>query len=124
MRGSVDAGALEASLLLQIRGRAGTHLEVRVTLDTGFTGGLCLPPDLVKRLSLRLVGRGVAVLADGSAVETSVYRAAVIWHGRDRTTRALATEGGALVGMSLLRSSEVKIEVAPGGEVIVEQRPG
>lgn len=123
MHGSVDARAHEASLLLQVRGQSGARSEVSATVDTGFTGGLCLPPDLVKFLSLPLIGRGVAVLADGNAVETRIYRARVTWHNRERVTRVLATDGGVLIGMSLLRNSKLAIEVVPNGEVTIEERP-
>jgi predicted aspartyl protease len=58
----------------------------------------------------------VAVLADGSAVETRVHRARVVWHGRERRVRVLATEGGPLVGMGLLRSSRLAMDVVPGGD--------
>lgn len=121
MHGNVDARAREASLVLRVRGRSGVSSDVRASVDTGFTGGLCLSPDLVRSLSLPLIGRGVAVLADGSAVETRVYRAHVIWHGEERTTGVLATAGGSLIGMSLLRDSKLTIAIVPGGEVEIEE---
>lgn len=117
-------GAREAVLPLQVVGGSGARTEVEATVDTGFTGVLCLPPDLVRSLSLPLVGRGVAVLADGRAVETRVHRARVIWHGRERGARVLATEGGPLVGMSLLRGSRLTVDVVPGGEVMIEEKVG
>ena len=121
MHGSVDPGAREAALALQVLGTAGDRVEeVDATVDTGFTGALCLPPDVVRSLSLPLVGRGVAVLADGRAVETRVHRARVLWHGRERVARVLATEGGPLVGMSLLRGSRLTVDVVPGGAVRIE----
>ncbi|MDP9474219.1 MAG: clan AA aspartic protease [Actinomycetota bacterium] len=121
MRGWVDGGAREALLPLTVIGRSGTRTEVEATVDTGFTGSLCLPPDVVGSLSLPFVGRGVAVLADGSAVETDYYRARVLWHGRERAVRVLVTQGGPLVGMTLLRGSVLTVAVSPGGEVTVEE---
>jgi len=35
--------------------------------------------------------------------------------------RPLATEGGPLVGMGLLRGSRLGIDVVPGGSVVVEE---
>lgn len=35
----------------------------------------------------------------------------------------IATEGGPLVGMSLLRDCKLTIHVSPGGEVVVEDNP-
>ena len=81
MRGRVDGGGREAFLPLTVIGRSGVRAEVGATVDTGFTGSLCLPLDIVRSLSVPFVGRGVAVLADGSTVETSYHRAHVLWHG-------------------------------------------
>ena len=32
--------------------------EIEATVDTGFTGALCLPPEMVDALGLPFVGRG------------------------------------------------------------------
>ena len=93
----------------------------QATVDTGFTGSLCLPPDVVRYLSVPFIGRGVAVLADGSTVETSYHRARVLWYGHERAVQVLVTGGGPLVGMTLLRGSVLTVEVSPGGEVTVEE---
>jgi predicted aspartyl protease len=63
MRGRVDGDGREAILPLTVIGRSGVRAEVEATVDTGFTGSLCLPPDVVRSLSVPFVGRGVAVLA-------------------------------------------------------------
>lgn len=125
MLGRVDSGAHGAVLPVRVLGAAGRRslAEVDATVDTGFTGGLCLSPDLVGSLSLPLVGKGVAVLADGRAVETRVHRARVVRHGRERVVRVLATEGGPLVGMALLRGSRLTVDAVPGGDVSIEELP-
>jgi clan AA aspartic protease len=109
----------EAILPLTIVGRSGVRAEVEATVDTGFTGSLCLPLHIVRSLSAPFVGRGVAVLADGSMVETSYHRVRVLWHGREHAIQALVTKGGPLVGMTLLRDSVLTIAVSPGGEVAI-----
>jgi clan AA aspartic protease len=121
MSGWVDDGGREAILPLTVIGRFGVRTEVEAAVDTGFTGFLCLPPDIARSLSAPFVGRGVAVLADGSAVETSYHRVRVLWHGRERAIQVLVTEGGPLVGMTLLRGSILTVAVSPGGEVTVEE---
>lgn len=70
------------------------------------------------------MGVGAAVLADGRAVETRYHRGRVLWHGRERGVQVLSAEGGALVGMSLLRGSRLIVDCAPGGTVRVEGLPG
>jgi len=121
MRGRVSDDGREAILLLTVIGRSGVRAEVEAAVDTGFTGSLCLPLDIVRSLSVPFVGRGVAVLADGSTVETSYHRARVLWHGRERAIQVLVTEGGPLVGTTLLRGSIVTVAVSPGGEVTIEE---
>jgi clan AA aspartic protease len=119
MRGRVDGDGREATLLLTVIGGSGVRVEFEATVDTGFTSSLCLPLGVVRSLSMPFVGRGVAVLADGRTVETSYHRARVLWHGRERAVQVLATEGGPLVGMTLLRGSVLTVAVSPGGEVRV-----
>ena len=121
MRGRVGGDGREAILPLTVIGRFGIRTEVEATVDTGFTGSLCLPPDVVRSLSVPFVGQGVAVLADGSTVETSYHRARVLWHGREIAVQVLVTEGGPLVGMTLLRGSVLTVAVSPGGTVTVEE---
>ena len=121
MRGRVSDDGREAILPLTVFGPSGVRAEVEAAVDTGFTGSLCLPLDTVLFLSVPFVGRGVAVLADGSTVETSYHRTHVLWHGREREIQALVTEGGPLVGMTLLRGSVLTVAVSPGGEVTVEE---
>ncbi len=121
MRGRVVGGGREAILPLTVIGSSGVRTEVEATVDTGFTGSLCLPLDVVHSLSMPFVGRGVAVLADGSTMETSYHRARVLWHEREIAVQVLVTEGGPLVGMTLLRGSVLTVAVSPGGEVTVEE---
>jgi clan AA aspartic protease len=121
MRGRVADDGREAILPLTVVGRSGVRAEVEATVDTGFTGSLCLPLDIVRSLSAPFVGRGVAVLANGSTVETSYHRVRVLWHGRERAVQALVTKGGPLVGMTLLRGSVITIAVSPGAEVVIEE---
>ncbi len=121
MRGRVGEDAREAFLKIPIFDGSGNRIVVEFTVDTGFTGALSLPPRFVESLGLPFVGRGIAVLADGSAVEARRHRARIEWHNRIREVRALANEGGPLVGMSLLRGSKLTMDVSPGGEVEVEE---
>lgn len=107
--------------MLTVFGRSGAQTRIEVTVDTGFTGSLGLSKELVESLSLPLVGRGVAVLADGRGVETNYHRGRILWHGRERGVQVLVTEGGPLVGMSLLRGSTLTVVATPGGDVSVDE---
>ncbi len=121
IRGRVGEDASEAFLTIPLFDGLGNRIVVEFTVDTGFTGTLSLPHRFVESMNLPFVGRGFAVLADGSVVETRVYFVRVFWHGRTREVRVIATEGDPLVGMSLLRGSKLFMDVSPGGEVVVEE---
>src|SRR5687768_2839569 len=99
MRGRVASDGREAMLPLTVIGSSGILAEVEATVDTGSTGSLCLPPDVVRYLSVPFIGRGVAVLADGSTVETSyVLVYALDRRGpekRERAREVLRRVGGA-----------------------------
>ncbi len=97
-----------------------TSAEVETVLDTGFTGHLTLPPEVVAELGLPLLGSRNSVLADGGRVALDVYRAQVLWDGRRRSVEVLATGGGAHAGMSLIWGNRVNLSATEDGEVVIE----
>lgn len=97
---------------------------VETVVDTGFTGFLTLPRGFVDSLSLPLLGSTPATLADGTTAALEVCEALVVWHGRQRPVECLVTGGAPLIGMSLLRGSELRIRVTGGGDVRIEELPG
>jgi uridine phosphorylase len=60
------------------------------------------------------------ILGDGSETRVPVYRVAVRWHGRFVSVLALEMEGGALLGMALLRGSHVAMDVVGDGQLRIE----
>lgn len=127
MDGRVTTDGRQAVLAMRVLGSVeqldGESRLVEAVIDTGFTGQLVLPPEAVGQLGLPGRGRRKAILADGRTVEVNVYLARVIWHGRERAVQVLATEGGPLVGMALLRGSRLTVDAAPDGSVLVEELP-
>jgi clan AA aspartic protease len=98
-------------------------IDVQVVIDTGFTGHLTLPPDTVHSLSLPERGFVEVELADGEMTSLSVYEAHVLWHGLTRRVPVYEAGGGPLIGMSLLRGSTLTVQVIPGGEITIAERP-
>lgn len=117
----VVTGRREAVLLLRVLGLGEREVETEAILDTGFTGHLALPGALVDQLALPSQGVVEASLADGSRVGLEVHRARVVWMGEARDVEVLASEGDALVGMSLLHGHEVQLRVVEGGSVVIER---
>lgn len=123
MRGSVNAEGSEAVLAVRAfePGGDGRVADAEAVIDTGFTGHLTLPPNTVRSLALTELWSEELVLADGSREVATVHRATVIWHGRRRSVPVHAVPGDILIGMAMLSGSRLRLDAAPGGEVLVEE---
>lgn len=87
---------------------------------TCFSGYLTLPLWVIQRLNLPQTDMEEASIADGSIIRSGVYQAAVEWDEEERTVAALATEGEALIGISLMMKSIGTFEFDEGGSVFFE----
>ena len=122
MRGLVTADGREAVLGVEVLSANGTSsVQVEAVVDTGFTGHLTLPPATVETLGLPIVGSAESILADGSLVMEDVCLARVLWHGGERPVRVLVADVVPLLGMALLRGSELRVECVGSGGVSVEK---
>ena len=121
IEGVVNA-AREAVIALSVRGPAGRTLNIEAIIDTGFGGFVTLPPALVAELGLTLEGIGRATLGDGSEITFPYYDVAVLWEGHPRYGLADEADITPLVGMSLLDSHDLYVEVEDGGRVTIEAR--
>jgi clan AA aspartic protease len=122
MRGTVAAEGNEALLGVEVLSQAGSSsLRVEAVVDTGFTGHLTLPRATVDALGLPIIGSAESILADGSLVMEDVCLARVLWHGAERPVRVLVADATPLLGMALMRGSELRVECVGGEEVSVER---
>jgi clan AA aspartic protease len=121
IQGSVNA-AYEAVVTLAVRGPAGQTTEIDAVIDTGFTGFLTLPPALVSELGLPFVTRGRATLANGSEDFFDIYDVAVLWESQLRYVLADAADTTPLLGMALLDSHSLYVEVERGGRVVIQAK--
>ena len=80
------------------------------------------PPQIVEAMGLPFAAPLLAELADGSVVELSCYRAAILWDGQRRDVIALSCDGRPLAGMSLLYRYDLHIEAVDGGLVTIVRR--
>ena len=111
----------EAIVSLVVQGLQGQTREIEAVVDTGFTGLLTLPPDLIAELDLPLRAQGRAVLGDGREITFDIFKAHVIWDGRAHPIDVDSAETVPLVGMGLLENHELWIQVFFGGSVVIQE---
>ena len=121
IEGVVNA-AYEPIATLAVQGPSGQSDEIEAVIDTGFTGILTVTPALVAELGLRYRSRGWATLADGSEVPFDIYDVTVLWDGQPVRIEADAADTTPLVGMRLLDSYNLNIDVEDGGRVVIQSK--
>lgn len=118
MQGVVNQSC-EAILPIVVKNSAITQL-VDAVIDTGFSGFLTLPSNIIAALDLTWKGRDVATLGDGTSCIFDVYIASVIWDGHYRPIDINESETVLLIGMQLLRGYDLRIRTIEGGIVTIE----
>ena len=118
MHGIVNQSC-EATLPIVVKNNTSTQL-VDTVIDTGFSGFLTLPSDIILALNLTWEGRDVATLGDGTSCIFEVYIAIVIWDGQYREIYINESETVPLVGMKLLRGYDLRIQTIEGGAVEIK----
>ena len=119
-----DEDILEASVTLTLMGNDSATEDVVFIIDTGLTEEMALAQDVIDRLGLPLDGDSgdiELILADGASAAFNVYIARILWHGRARRVAVVNTEGVSLIGMELLRGSNLNIDTVPGGLVTITE---
>lgn len=119
IEGVVNA-AHEAVVPLALHGSAGQTRNIEAVIDTGFSGFLTVTPALAGELGLDFRGTGRATLADGSEITFPSYGVAVLWAGQPRYVEADAADTTPLIGMRLLDSHSLYVEVEDRGRVLIE----
>ncbi len=99
---------------------SGSFKSIEAVIDTGFTGFLSLPSDIILELGLQWSYRDRATLGDGSETVFDVYNAEIIWNGQLREIEIDAAETEPLVGMALLRGYRLQVDTIEGGLVTIE----
>lgn len=111
---------LEVTIRLNLHSVSGEAQDIEAIVDTGFTGHLTLPIELIARLALSWLSRGHALLADGSLHVFDVFIGTLTWNGQARTVEVDEAETDPLVGMRLLRDHNLSVDVVDNGKVRIE----
>jgi predicted aspartyl protease len=123
VRAEVDENGyiyLKAQIAIDIAGSDLVFLNQDATVDTGFTGWLALPIDIIEGLGLTFYGRRPANHAGGIGI-FDIYGALVSWHGKHRPVLVYQTSGEPLAGMALLQGSRLMVDTREDGDVVIEE---
>lgn len=113
---------LEPVVSLTVQGNFASSETIDFTVDTGFSGELTLPRDVIERLNLLKDDDGVEyILADGTVRVLPRYIALVEWHGQLKNVNVVDTGSEALLGMQLIAGSNLNVGAAPGGAVTITE---
>ncbi len=113
----------EAIIQVAIVGDSKQLKSVRAIIDTGFTGDLTLPRDVIDQLGFTLRGFQRVILGDGSLQYFEMFVGVVIWDGKMREVEINAAETDSLVGMGLLEDYKLEMEGRSNGEVRITSLP-
>lgn len=111
----------EPALALEVRGLEGAR-SVEAVIDTGFNGGLALPPDWIEAMGLWEFGEENVVLADGRVKSIPTYLGYAILE-EDAHEVVVAEAPSPLVGTDLLWGFSLYVEFEADGIVEVEPLP-
>jgi clan AA aspartic protease len=119
MTGVVTA-RLEAVLNVCVKGPDGQPQTLAAVIDTGFSGFITLPPELIAQMGLPFAGTESLVLADGNEALFRVFDIVVQWNEQPLLVRAHEANTDALIGTALLHGSCLTTEFLEGGSVRLE----
>jgi clan AA aspartic protease len=119
MQGVVNPSC-EATISLVISNKNRQTKLIDTVIDTGYTGFLSLPRDIIVALNLPWTGIDRGTLGDGSEVTFEVYAAIVIWDGEYHDIPVNEAETDPLVGMNLLYGYDSQIQAVEGGRVTIK----
>jgi clan AA aspartic protease len=119
MQGVVNPSC-EATISLVIGNKNRQTKLIDAVIDTGYTGFLSLPREIIVALNLPWRGNDRGTLADGSEITFDVYAATVIWDGEYRNIPINEAETDPLLGMNLLYGYDLQIQAVEGGRVTIK----
>jgi clan AA aspartic protease len=120
MKGVVSPSC-EAMIRFAIGNEGGQVQAIDAVIDTGYTGFLSVPREIIVTLNLPWTGIDRVTLGDGSETTFEVYAGRIIWDGEYRDIPVNESETDPLVGMSLLYGYDLRIQTVVGGSVTIEE---
>jgi len=110
---------LEPVIPLKLFDTNGHVFVTDAIVDTGFTGHLFLPPDVIQALKLPWITREQLIVTGGHVHFFEVFRAQVYWDGIVVDVDVLEADGMPLIGTQLLAGYSFEMETRIGGPVSI-----
>jgi len=110
----------EATIRFVISNENAQRRVIDAVIDTGYTGFLSLPHEVIVALNLPWTGIDRGTLGDGSETTFEVYAAMIIWDGEYRNIPVNEAETDPLIGMSFLYGYDLRMQVVESGIVTIE----
>jgi clan AA aspartic protease len=113
----------EPIVRLRIKGADGRLLECDAIVDTGFTGLVALPREILSNLQLPRVGTVHVQYGDADVAALALYRAVIEWDGVERSVEVDCFGSNVLLGTALLAGHELRITFVINGTVEIARLP-
>ncbi len=113
--------SLESIVSLSISRDDGFQETFDFIVDTGLSEEMVLPQLVVDRLGLIRYDPIMIATGDGRAQFVDRYIARILWHDQPREVLAASMGSEFLIGMSLLRGSNLSVDAVPGGVVAISE---
>ena len=118
MKGHVNE-ELEGEIELTVFGPK-VEVQISALIDTGFSGFMTLPTDVIDLLELEWLIEGRLTLADGEDFSTNSYLADVEWDGSRRRIVVDESDIKPLIGTGLLAGNKLEMEFKLDGRLRLE----
>ena len=119
IKGRVDTQQ-QAWIQVEIRDRNGEFQPIETVVDTGFTGFMTLPLEIIDQLGLERRLRTTVTLATGRRERVNTWRGYLLWHEQLCPILVLQSRGTPLLGMELLEGSLLTIQARANRDVLIE----
>jgi clan AA aspartic protease len=91
--------------------RLAGDVTVECVVDTGFTGAMMLPREIIERSGVPIIGKEIFQLVSGRSIVASLALIEIDWLGKQQLVRAVISEGSdALIGAELLDGSRLLVD--------------
>ncbi len=107
----------EAIVVLRVKAATGHVWEYDAVVDTGFSGFVALPPEIISSLQWRRIGNVHVLYGEGSEARLPLHEALIEWNGSERTVEVDSLASEVLLGTALLAGHELRIGFVRDGVV-------